>query len=61
VLRRAHVEGLAVYARQLEWIDPEVELEVGSVATKLVADVVPQVIARPRHRLSRPSSGPCPT
>jgi hypothetical protein len=41
VFRRAHVEGLAVHARQLEGIDPEVELEVGSVATKLVADVVP--------------------
>jgi hypothetical protein len=30
-----------VNAGKLERIDPEVELEVGSVATKLVADVVP--------------------
>jgi hypothetical protein len=57
VLRGAHVEGLPGDVGQLERLDPDVELEVGSVAPELVADGVPELVDLGGRRQSRPSWG----
>jgi hypothetical protein len=57
VLRRPHVDGLPDHSGQLEGVDPEVELEVGSVAPEFVADGVPELVDLSGRRQSRPSWG----
>ena len=57
VLRRAHVDGASPDGGELERLEPDVELEVGSLPAEFVADVVPDLVGLCWHRRSRPSCG----
>ena len=57
MLGGAHVDGVAVDRRELERLEPDVELEVRRLPAELAVDGVPNLVWLWGHGRSRPSSG----